>query len=546
MLTLQNISKSYGLETILDNVSFTLDDGERLGLVGPNGCGKTTLLRIITAEEFPDSGTVKLAIPAERVGYLPQGFRFQADDTLGGYLNRLGGDMESLTVRLEQLAAALARQPDQPALQQEYDLTLAKLELAAEFESQLHTVLGGLGLADYPLDTPASILSGGQKTRLALAGVLLSSPQLLLLDEPTNHLDIEMLEWLEGWLRNFQHAVLLVSHDRAFLDNTVAGILEIDPATHSVRRYAGGYSDYQEQKAAERERCRQAYRDQQDEIVRLQKAAMNLRMLTRPQKGGKADSGDKFAKAFFANRSLHTIGRAKYLEARLDRLKNEDAIEKPRQMWEMKMEFGETPASGRDVVVMEDLAVGYNGIPLLENIRLTLRYGRRVALIGPNGSGKTTLLRTVAGLLLPLAGSVRLGSGVKAGYMAQEQENLDPALDALETMLAIRGGSETEARSFLSKYLFKGDDVFIPISRLSYGERARLSLACLVAQGCNLLLLDEPVNHLDIPSRGHFEQSLSGFEGTVLAVVHDRYFIEAFATEIWAVEGRTVRRAWGE
>jgi ATP-binding cassette, subfamily F, member 3 len=536
MLTVQNLSKSFGVDIVLSQIGFALNPGERLALVGPNGCGKSTLIRILMGLEKADSGSVRFDPPDVRVGYLPQGFEFEYEETVGGFINRMEGDLEGLSADLEELAMLLGDDPDQPELLDEYDEILAKLQLASETAGRGPGVLAALGLEDVPLETPVAVLSGGQKTRLALAGALLSNPQLLLLDEPTNHLDIAMLEWLEDWLSGFQGAVLLVSHDRAFLDGVATSILEIDRFTHRSKIYAGNYQAYLEQKQGEQDHQWEAYTDQLEEIGRLRSAAAHLRGIAQFRKGGKADSGDKFAKGFFANRGLGTVGRAKQIERRVERLMGDDKIEKPKLVWEMKIEWGGASETGRDVVVCEELAIGYEGKALLSEINLVLRYGQRVALIGPNGSGKSTLMRTIAGQLPAVGGQVRLGSGVRPGYMAQEQEELDGKLNVLDTIRKFTSLNETAEREFLSKFLFKQDDVFTPVGKLSYGERARLSLACLAAQGCNLLLLDEPINHLDLSARSRFEQALKGFEGTILAVVHDRYFIQGFATSIWAVE----------
>jgi len=537
MLKSNQISKSYGLTPVLSGVSFSLAPGERAGLVGPNGSGKTTLLRILAGVEQPDHGSVLFTPASLRLGYLPQGLEFAEAETIGDYLAGRQGDVPALTDKLERLATALADHPNQADLQEDYDATLGLLSSAASSPGAVAVTLAALGLGHLPLETPVAVLSGGQKTRLALAGVLLADPQLLLLDEPTNHLDMGMLEWLERWLAAYASAVVIVSHDRAFLDGTVNKILELDPVTHGLRAYAGNYSDYLEQKLAEGEHARQAYSDQQAEIGRLRKTARQLRGLAKLRHGGKADDGDRFAKGFFGNRSAGTVGRAKHIERRMQDLLTREHIDKPQVGWQMKLAFGETPASGQDVLALEEVAIGYGEVALASGLNAHIRSGARVALIGANGAGKTTLVRTIAGQRPPLAGRVRLGTNVRVGYMAQEQELLDPALNALTTVRGLASMTETNARAFLHYFLFTGDEVFVPVAALSFGERARLSLASLVVQGCNFLLLDEPINHLDIPSRARFEQALTAFEGTILAVVHDRFFIAGFASEIWKLEG---------
>lgn len=535
MLTVHHLFKSYGVEPILNDISFSVNAGELWGLVGSNGCGKSTLLRMITNQEPPDRGHIQFNPPSLRLGYLPQGIHPAQSDTIASFLNHRRGDLAELSVRLETLAKELAYKTDQPDLQNEYDALLEQIDAASESIRRGPAILAALGLDVLPIDAPVSILSGGQKTRLVLAEVLLTGPQLLLLDEPTNHLDIRMLEWLETWLVEYRGGALIVSHDRTFLDNTVDGILELDEHTHTLKAYVGNYSAYLEQKENEHAKHWQQFQDQQDEISRLKQAAMHTRGLAQFRKGGKADSGDKFAKGFFANRGKETVKRAQNIEKRIERLLTDEHIDKPLRSWQMKIDFGDIPSSGRDVVVLEDLSVGYGDKVLLSGIRLTLRYGARLALIGPNGSGKTTLVKTITGNIPPLAGCLRLGSNVKFGYMAQEQETLDPALNVFETLCRDSSLNQTEARSFLSKFLFKGDDVFTPVGKLSYGERARLYLARLVASNCNFLILDEPINHLDIPARSRFEEALVQFQGTVLAVVHDRYFIKEYASQIWEI-----------
>lgn len=544
MLTVNSISKTYGINTVLHNISFNLNPGEKAALVGPNGCGKSTLLRIITGEEQADSGRVMFAPPGLQPGYLPQAAVLPAGLTMGEALSRMQGDLPGLSRQLEELSLTLASFPDDPQVQHRFDACLARISETSEAASKAPAILAGFGLDTIPTDLPVSALSGGQKTRLLLAGVLLASPRLLLLDEPTNHLDIDMLEWLEDWLNRSNCTVLLVSHDRTFLDRVCRWIYELDPDTHTLTTYPGNYSAYLEQKAKEQARRLQAYTDQQDEIARLKDTARHIRGVATFRKGSKADSGDKFAKGFFANRSLGTVRRARAIEARVEKLLGENHIDKPRSQYHMKMELDGSVESGRDVVVLKDLSIGYAGIPLLQEINAVLRFGQRCVLTGPNGCGKSTLLRTIMGEIAPVQGSCRLGAGVKAGYITQEQEEFEPGLNTLFTFQRVSGYNETEARTFLHKYLFSGDAVFTPVESLSYGQRARLSLACLVVQGCNLLLLDEPLNHLDLPSRTQFESALLAFTGTVLTVTHDRYFIQRYATHVWEMKDGSL--SWRE
>jgi ATP-binding cassette subfamily F protein 3 len=539
MLQVNNLSKAYSDDVILEDVSFVVNPGQRVGLVGPNGCGKTTLLRIIVGQEQPDRGSVRFSPADVTVGYLAQALEFQPGATVGDVMRQVVEGLREAERQVKALARQMAMaQGDALAhLMDEYAEALARFEAAGGYRvsHEFDAVLAGLGLEAVDQATLVATLSSGQKTRLGLARLLQIGPQLLLLDEPTNHLDIEALEWLESYLADYDGAVIVVSHDRTFLDRTVQTILELDLLTHTVTAYTGNYSQYWQAKEREQEKQWAAYKDQQERIAQIEAGIRGLAgHARRIERGTTHFHYRKIAKGL--------ARRAVVQKRRLERLlESEERLEKPKPTWQMKLAFSDTPVSGKDALLLEDVAMGYDGQPLFADVNLTLRRGERVVLIGPNGSGKTTLLRGIVGQVAPLAGRIRLGANVHAGYYSQEQEGLDEASNAFEEIRRVAPMGETEARSFLHYFLFKGDDVFVPVGSLSLGERARLALAKLVAAGCNLLLLDEPINHLDIPSRERFEQGLAAFEGTVLAVVHDRYFIERLATGLWSVEGDTIR-----
>ncbi|MCB9420666.1 MAG: ABC-F family ATP-binding cassette domain-containing protein [Ardenticatenaceae bacterium] len=545
MLTAHTLSKAFGLTPILKNITFSINAGARVGLIGPNGCGKTTLLRLLTGEESPDTGHVALTPSNLQIGYLAQGFEPDPALSLGQLIHQTVGDPARLEVELAQLGTALAAEPERADLQAAYDQTLTRLSRSNI--GQFQSILAGLGLDVIDEAQLVATLSGGQKTRLALALVLLSDPQLLLLDEPTNHLDIEMLEWLESWLVGFPGGALIVSHDRTFLDRTVTRILDLNPQTQTIREYAGNYTDYLEQYVQEQEKQLAEWKDQQYEIRRMKQDIARMKeQAANKERRVKSVSvgGIKEGKDHYLRLAKKVAQKGKSREKKLDRyLDSDERVEKPKASWQMKLDFDDVAHLGRDVLTIEDLTIGYSpDAPLLRELNLQVQSGQRVLLTGMNGTGKSTLLRTIVGEIRPLTGHYHLGSSVKLGYMAQEQELLDPASTALEIIRQTAPLNQTDARSFLHYFLFSGDDPLRPIGQLSYGERARLSLALLVAQGCNFLLLDEPINHLDIPSRSQFEQALTQFEGTVLAVVHDRYFIERFATDVWQVAGNGIEQ----
>ena len=541
MLHVSKISKTYGIQTVLDNVSFVVNHGERVGLIGPNGCGKTTLLRIITDIEQADAGYVRLE-PGTTMGYLPQGINLETHQTMDAYIRSGMQELENVRAQVEQLAAQMTNDSS-PHLIEKYGEALAHFESLGGYavEHRITAILAGLGLNEVTPDMPLAQLSGGQRTRVGLARLLLSKPSLLILDEPTNHLDIAALEWLEKFIATYDGAALIVSHDWTFLDATVKRILELDETTHRITEYPGNYSDYVAAKEREREKQWNAWQDQQNEIADLKNAARHLRGIAQFRKGGKADSGDKFAKGFFANRSLETVRRAKQIERRIEHLMGDEHIDKPKQKWSMKLEFGEPLHGGQIVLALQDVGVAFpksgsqvskDGF-LFRHANLTLRHGERIALVGANGTGKTTLLRIITGELVPTEGAVRIGANVRIGYMPQEQETLDGDATPYSTVRQLASMDETQTRHFLHFFLFQGDEVFTPVRSLSHGERARLMLARLVVSGVNCLLLDEPINHLDIPSRERFIDALDAFPGTILVATHDRAFIDSFATGIW-------------
>ena len=535
MLVVNKLSKRFRGENtpLFEDVTFTVNGGERVGVIGPNGSGKSTLLKLIVGELDADRGSLMFAPPNLRIGYLAQGMVVDETQTLDEVLFPHLRELDTVEAELERLAGELGDGAESTL--EAYHATLERITFLSERMSQAHgeKMLAEMGL-DLPLDTPVATLSGGQKTRLNLARILLQNPQLLVLDEPTNHLDIQALNWLESWLMQFAGGVLIVSHDRAFLDRVVNRIVALDTESQSARVFVGNYTDYIETLRYEKDQQWAQWQDQQVKIAKMQRDVQTtMARSIRKENATVNDQQRRYAKK--------VAQKAKAKETRLKRyIEAEDRVEKPTRTWEMKLDFDRLPTTHGVPVRTENLSIGYES-PLLSNLNLAIQAGERIALLGPNGQGKSTLLKTLIGELKPLAGTLQIGSGVQIGYLAQEQDILDSTSTPLKTLQDQAGLNHTDARSFLHHFLFGGDEVFRPIEAMSYGERARLMLALLVAKGANLLVLDEPLNHLDLSAREQFETALMAFPGSVLAVVHDRYFVDKFATHIWHIDKGTLQ-----
>ncbi len=534
MFGISHIHKSYGSETVLQDITFAVNRGERWGLVGPNGCGKSTLLRIIAGEEQADRGEITTT-PGTRIGFLHQGLPLEDNLSVKDTLRRAMPDWETARLEINKYSALVADDAWLDHREQHlaaYGRALNRFEALGGFaiESRFESVLAGLGFPPERANAPIAKLSGGERTRVGLASVLVLEPDLLLLDEPTNHLDIEALEWLESFLVAYTGAVLLVSHDRVFLDNTVSRIAAIDGETRQAGLYPGGYSDYAQLAAQELARDWEAWNLQEQEIQRMRQDIHQTKMQARSVElttTSRQPNVRRYAKK--------VARKAKSREKKLDRfLQSDERVKKPKKGWQLDVNLDPATRSGDLVLALNTIGHGYAGGPqLFGDLSLEIQYADRIALLGPNGSGKSTLIKIITGDLPPAAGSVRRGAGVRLGYMPQEQETLEPNATPVSIIQRAAGINETEARNFLHHFLFSGDGALLPVEKLSYGERARLIMARLVVSGANFLVLDEPLNHLDIQSRQRFESALDAFSGTVLAVSHDRAFINNFARKVW-------------
>lgn len=515
-----SVGKSFGAERIFEDVSFQIDEHDRIGLVGPNGAGKTTLINMLAGREEADEGNIALARNI-RIGYLTQINDFHPENTLReemltvfDQVRAWERELGELTRQIEAAATQADTATREQILQRYADLQL-RFEHAGgyTYENRVDQVLDGLEFERELQESPVSYLSGGQQTRAALGKLLLQEPDLLLMDEPTNHLDLAALEWLETYLNGWKGAMVIVAHDRYFLDKVVSRTIEM--AFGHIEEYPGNYTRYLQLREERMERRQREYEAQQAQIAHTEE-------FIRRYKAGQ--------------RSREARGRQKLLN-RLER------VQRPQDFPEMHFEFNSVVGSGQMVFSTQKLVVGYAAASagdepkaLVRVADLELLRGDRVGLLGPNGAGKTTLLRTLIGNIQPLSGHVHPGHNVRIGYYSQTHEGLNLERTIVDEIRQVSALSEDGARSFLGRFLFSGDDVFKSIGSLSGGERSRVALAKLTLQGSNVLILDEPTNHLDLQSRQFLEDVLGEFEGTLLFVSHDRYFIDSLATKVWVIE----------
>ncbi|MBQ8200998.1 MAG: ABC-F family ATP-binding cassette domain-containing protein [Clostridia bacterium] len=524
LLSLQGVQKSFGTNEVLRNASLVLQDGQRMGLVGVNGCGKSTLMKIIAGIEPSDGGTITLQ-KGLRLGYLAQQGEVGEGRTVLEELESVFEPVVKMEQQLRDLETQMAECGDDVTrltrLGNQYD------QLTLEFErrngygwrSTVQGVLAGLGFRKEQQGQLASLLSGGERTRLCLGRMLLTEPDLLLLDEPTNHLDLKSIAWLEEYLRTYKGAVLLISHDRYFMDHVCDRMCEL--LLGITECYDGNYTKYIEQRTERFEIRMKAYELQQKEIARQEAIIARYRQFNREK----------------------SIKLAESREKRLDKI---ERLEKPKDESAIRFRFDIRRRTGDDVLMIEELSKGFDGRTLFEHVKLHVRAGDRVALIGDNGVGKSTLLKCIVGEQKPDQGAIRFGAGVDIGYYDQHQAHLHEDKTVLDEVWDdFHRLDQTEVRGALGLFLFTGDDVLMPINTLSGGEKGRVALTKLMLRKDNVLLLDEPTNHLDMDSREVLEDALENFPGTILAISHDRYFINRFADKVCVLENSGIKEYLG-
>lgn len=514
ILTVSNLAMRFGPHDVFSNLNLSIHHGERAAIVGPNGRGKTTLLRILAGRETPTKGEVFRA-KGVKIGYLRQeAALLPFEGTLWELADEAFADLKAQAAELARLEKALATDP---SLLEKYGQAQAAFELAGgyNYELTISQVLTGLGFDEADYYKSIKHFSGGQQTRAQLARLLLERPDLLLLDEPTNHLDLEAIEWLENYLSSWAGAVVVVSHDRYFLDKVANRVWEL--FSNNLELYRGNYSHYLQQRAERWARSEKEYKRQQTYIEKEE---------------------DFILRNLAGQRTKQAQGRRK----RLERLKRDDLIGRRTKDKTMRLRLNADLRSGDLVLATHDLAIGYPGGEVSISLPdLEIRRGDCVALLGPNGSGKTAFLKTILKEIPPKAGRIRIGAAVGIGYFAQIQTELNSENSVLDELVLVNHNMQVdEARNHLGRFLFSGEDVFKKVGDLSGGERSRLALAKFALNGANFLVLDEPTNHLDIPSQEILEAVLADFSGTILLVSHNRYFVDALATQVWTIEEKNI------
>lgn len=513
LISVQELQKSFGVHEVLRSVTFSLQKGEKMGLVGVNGCGKTTLMRMIAGEMQPDGGTIHRNKDL-CVGYLAQLDDIPLTDTVWGALLKVFEPIRVMERRMAEIEKLLESADPETALRlsSEYQrLTESyNAQQGYAYEGEILRVLNGLGLKPEMHQRQVSTLSGGERTRLSLAKLLLQKPDIILMDEPTNHLDLEAIEWLQDYLTDYKGSLLLISHDRYFLDHVCTTMGEL--LGGKMIKFTGNYTEYMKKRTADFETRMKAYELQQKEIQREQAIIERYRSFNREKSIKAAESREK-------------------------RLAKVERLEKPVEEQHVRFSFDARRRSGEEALEVRELSKSFEGQPVFQNLSFKLRTGDRVALIGPNGVGKSTLFRILTHQINPDHGSIRFGTNIDIGYYDQHQQNLNPQNTILdEVWNAFPKLEQTRIRSALGLFLFTGDEVFEKIEKLSGGERGRVALTKLMLKQDNLLLLDEPTNHLDMDSREVLEDALRDFPGTILAISHDRYFINRFAEKVMVME----------
>ena len=503
------LGKSFGVRQVFSNVSFEIKEGDRIALVGPNGAGKSTLLKCILGIEELDEGQVVMS-PVASIGYLQQDVNL-GDASLAEEIETAWEDVHALENKLQELTTYLETHEASESDLQRLDYLQNRLEWLGgyDYEQKTKRIVYGLGFTDEDLYKPANAFSGGQKTRINLAKALVRSPDFLFLDEPTNHLDMEMLEWLEGYLSSYRGGILIVSHDRYFMNRIVTGVVELDH--HKATTYRGNYSRYVAQREERLKADTIAYEKQQEYIKKTEEYI------------------DKYRAGI----------KSKMARGRQSQLNRLERLEAPETSHSLDFKFPPAAMSADKVLVLDHVSIGYKtDDPIIDDVSVVVRRGESVALIGPNGAGKSTMVKAIVGELFPTEGHIDIGNRVQVGYFSQEHEELHDRWQVVDEIINNYNFTEEKARNVLGSFLFKGDDVFKLVGDLSGGERSRLALLKLFLQGDNFLILDEPTNHLDVPTREIVERALQQFGGTCFIISHDRYFLDQVSTRTLVLENK--------